>query len=284
MYPWKPSLVSTTAFVSHITECQQQWEGIKQGIKQDNVNWKHELPWNIFSTLTTFWNHACLAIAIFWLDNLQKRIDYLLNSVIKFPGCSQISSWLLWTCSHSSTWTLDNMLMWKVIRVLHLGTLAKLKTVSVLSSLSPHFSLMLTEIWKTCHFCFDANYVSNKTEHTHTVHPSTGPGAGLRPSAVHSMSQFSENANMTVSEELLLKTNLLMREVTRHNKICHRHAPNSTTQKPSILLFRTSNKPIWSQLYLEFQMLNTGASIRGIIFISSFQEEWSIESWQLTVF
>lgn len=116
-----------------------------------------------------------------------------------------------------------------MIRVLHLGTLAKLRTVSVLSSLSAHFSLMLTKIWKTCHFCFDANYFNNKTEHTHTVHPSSAPGAGLRPSAVHSMSQFSEKANMTVSEELLLKTNLLMREVTRH-KICHRHAPNSTTQ------------------------------------------------------
>lgn len=170
--------------------------------------------------------------------------------------------------------------MWKGIRVLHLGTLEKLRTVSVLSS---HFSQMLTKIWKTCHFCFDANYFSNKTEHTHTLHPSSAPDAGLGPSAVHSMSQFSEKANMTVSEELLLKTNLLMREVTRHNKICHRHAPNSTTQKPSILLFRTSNKPIWSQLYLEFQMLNTGASIRGTIFISSFQEDWSIESWQLCI-
>lgn len=130
------------------------------------------------------------------------------------------------------------------MRVLHLGTLAKLRTVSDLLSLSPHFSLMLTKIWKTCQFCFDANYFSNKAEHTHTVHPSSAPDASLRPSAVHSMSQFSEKANMTVSEELLLKTNLLMREVTRHNKICHRHAPNSTTQKPSILLFITSNKPI----------------------------------------
>lgn len=90
-------------------------------------------------------------------------------------------------------------------------------------------------------------------------------------------------ANTTVNEELLLKTNLLVREVTRHNKICHGHAPNSTTQKPSILLFRTSNKPMRSQLYLEFQMLNTRASIRGAIFISSFQEEWSIESWQLFI-
>lgn len=136
--------------------------------------------------------------------------------------------------------------MWKGIRVLHLGTLAKLRTVSVLSLLSSYFSPMLTKIWKTCHFCFDANHFSNKTEHTHThtLHPSSAPGAGLRPSAVHSMSQFSDKANTTVSEELLLKTNLLMREVTRHNKICHRHAPNSTTQKPSILLFRTSNKPI----------------------------------------
>lgn len=90
-------------------------------------------------------------------------------------------------------------------------------------------------------------------------------------------------ANTTVSEELLLKTNLFMREVIRHNKICHGHALNSTTQKPSILLFRTSNKPKWSQLYLEFQMLNTRASIRGTIFISSFQEEWSIESCQLCI-
>lgn len=52
-------------------------------------------------------------------------------------------------------------------------------------------------------------------QNTHTVHPSGTPGAGLRPSAVHSISQFSEKANVTVSEELLLKTNLLMREVTR---------------------------------------------------------------------
>lgn len=44
-------------------------------------------------------------------------------------------------------------------------------------------------------------------QNTHTLHPSSAPDAGSRPSAVHSMSQFSE------SEELLLKTNLLVEKL-----------------------------------------------------------------------